>query len=152
MRVGAADVAALNARLVAGGYDVLLADVERSTIDLAVTRAEWRSLEAAGLQVILIERARPLQEALQPAPALPAPANPETELSASAPAVPATYRNLDAILARMADIAATYPAIAQLVDITATYNTPPTSEGRHLFALKISDNVATDEDEPAVLS
>ena len=39
VRVRAADVAALNARLVAGGYDVLVADVERSTIDLAVTRA-----------------------------------------------------------------------------------------------------------------
>ncbi len=150
VRVRAADVAALNARLVAGGYDVLVADVERSTIDLAVTRAEWRSLEAAGHQVILVERARPLQEALQPAPAQ-APANPATELSASAAAVPATYRNLDAIVARMADIAATYPAIAQLVDLTTTYNTPPTSEGRHLFALKISDNVAADEDEPAVL-
>ena len=150
VRVRAADVAAVNARLVAAGYDVLAADVERSTIELAVTRAEWRSLEAAGHQVILIDRARPLQEALQQVQAQPA-ASPDREISASAAAVPATYRNLDAILAQMADIAAAYPAIAQLVDITATYNTPPTSEGRHLFALKISDNVATDEDEPAML-
>ena len=152
MRVRAADVAAVSARLVAAGYDVLVADAERSTIELAVTRAEWRSLEAAGHQVILIDRARPLQEVLQQAPS-PPPGTPDRELSASASAapVPATYRNLDAILARMADIASTYPAIAQLVDITATYDTPPTSEGRHLFALKISDHVTMDEDEPAML-
>jgi carboxypeptidase T len=37
------------------------------------------------------------------------------------------------------------------VDLTTTYNTPPTVEGRHLYALKISDNVETDEDEPAML-
>ena len=51
----------------------------------------------------------------------------------------------------MQEIASTYPAIAQLVDITATYGTPPTFEGRHLFALKISDNVTVDEDEPSML-
>jgi hypothetical protein len=51
----------------------------------------------------------------------------------------------------MHEIASTYPAIAQVVDLTATYSTPPTFEGRHMFALKISDNVAIDEDEPAML-
>src|SRR5213078_5320288 len=70
---------------------------------------------------------------------------------AAAVAVPATYRDLDAIVNRMYEIAAANPAIAQVVDVTATYGTPPTFEGRHLFALKISDNVAVDEDEPAVL-
>ena len=51
----------------------------------------------------------------------------------------------------MQQIAAAYPAIAEYVDITAKYNTPPTSEGRHMFALKISDNVSIDEDETAML-
>jgi carboxypeptidase T len=51
----------------------------------------------------------------------------------------------------MQEIAAAYPAIVQMVDLTATYGTPATFEGRHMFALKISDNVAVDEDEPAML-
>jgi hypothetical protein len=65
--------------------------------------------------------------------------------------VPAGYRDLDGVLARMQEIAAAHPAIARVVDVTDSYGTPPTFEGRHLFALKISDNVAADEDEPAVL-
>ena len=65
--------------------------------------------------------------------------------------VPASYQDLDGIVARMNAIAAAYPAIAQVVDVTASYNTPATFEGRHLFALKVSDNVALDEDEPAML-
>ena len=51
--------------------------------------------------------------------------------------------------ARMQEIATTYPSIARVVDITATYNTPATVEGRHIYALKISDNVGHDEDEQA---
>ena len=62
-----------------------------------------------------------------------------------------TYLDLDEVLARMQQIAAAYPAIARLVDITESYSTPPTVEGRHLFALKISDNVGVNEDEPALL-
>jgi hypothetical protein len=66
-------------------------------------------------------------------------------------AVPATYRDLADVMVRMQEIAAAYPAIARVVDITAAYGAPPTFEGRHLFALKISDNVALDEDEPSML-
>jgi len=70
---------------------------------------------------------------------------------ASAAAVSAGYLTLDGIVARLHEIAAAYPEIAQVVDVTATYNTPPTFEGRHIFALKISDNVTVAEDEPAML-
>ena len=51
----------------------------------------------------------------------------------------------------MQKIADDHPTIAKMVDLTATYNTPPTSEGRPMYALKISDNVDLDEDEPAML-
>jgi hypothetical protein len=66
-------------------------------------------------------------------------------------AVPPGYLNLDGIVARLHEIAAAHPAIAQVVDVTAAYGMPPTVEGRHLYALKISDRVEVDEDEPAVL-
>ncbi len=48
-------------------------------------------------------------------------------------------------------IAAAYPAIAQVVDLTETYDTPATIEGRHFYALKISDNVEREEDETAMM-
>jgi hypothetical protein len=149
VRLDAPRGSALDARLTAAGFDVLAVDPERGTIDLAVSAAEWRALDALGHQATLVERARPLQEALAPEP--PARTAASSEISASAAAVPAAYRTLDAILARMQEIAAAYPAIAQLVDLTDTYSTPPTAEGRHLYALKISDNVLVDEDEPAML-
>ena len=71
--------------------------------------------------------------------------------AALAQGVPPGYSDLNGVLLRMQEIAAAHPEIAQVVDITSTYGAPPTVEGRHLFALKISDNVATDEDEPAML-
>ncbi len=69
----------------------------------------------------------------------------------SAAAVSAGYLNLDGVVARLHEIAAAYPAIAQVVDLTVAYNAPPTFEGRHIYALKISDNPGEDEDEPAML-
>jgi len=139
----------LRARLEAAGYDVLGFDAERSTIDLAVTRAEWRALESKGHAVELVDRARPVQEALR----RQSEAQRSTDSGGVVPnaAVPATYSDLNGIVNRMQEIASAYPSIAVLVDITATYGTPPTFEGRHLFALKISDNVMVDEDEPSML-
>jgi hypothetical protein len=70
---------------------------------------------------------------------------------AGLPVQPNTYLDVTGLKVRMDEIAAAYPAIAKVVDITATYATPPTAQGRHLYALKISDNVDVDEDEPAML-
>lgn len=65
--------------------------------------------------------------------------------------VPSGYPNLAQVLAQMDALAAAHPALCQKVDLTAKYAAPATHEGRHIFALKISDNVALDEAEPAVL-
>jgi hypothetical protein len=51
----------------------------------------------------------------------------------------------------MNQVAVAFPEIARLVDLTATYGTPPTHQGRHIHALKISDHVGEEEDEPAFL-
>ncbi len=64
---------------------------------------------------------------------------------------PSGYPDLSAILAAMSATANDHPAICQLVDLTATYGTPPTVDGRHLYAVKISDQVESEEDEPAFL-
>lgn len=61
------------------------------------------------------------------------------------------YPDLDQVLAQMNAIAAQHPDIAQVINVTAALGAPTTVEGRSLFALKVSDNVAQREDEPAVL-
>jgi hypothetical protein len=165
VRIDTANVDATRTTLEAAGYDVVRTDVEHSTIELAVTKSEWLTLRSKGYNVTVIDQTRPLHAAvaLQPQPATPAQTAGRTVQTSgvsgatlpatvvTAAATPATYLELDGIVARMQDIAAAYPAIAQFVDITTTYNTPPTAQGRHLYALKISDNVETDEDEPAML-
>jgi hypothetical protein len=47
--------------------------------------------------------------------------------------------------------AAAFPGLARKVDISALPGGVRTHENRALLALKISDNVATDEDEPAIV-
>jgi hypothetical protein len=126
------------------GYDVLGA--AESTVDVAVSRAELAGLRSRGLSIVSVERGHALAAAR-----VTAVTNAAGELTASAAAVGAGYLTVDGILARMTAIADAYPEIAQVVDITAAYNTPPTFEGRHLYALRISDNVGLDEDEPSML-
>jgi len=64
---------------------------------------------------------------------------------------PTDFRTVDGIVAAMEEAAEAFSSIALLVDLTTAYGTPPTHEGQRLHALKLSDDVAEDEDEPAVL-
>jgi carboxypeptidase T len=146
VRIETSNLEALRVSLEAAGYDVLGTDSASSTIDVAVSRAELNGLHSRGLSVVSVERGRPLEGA----PTGKAIASGE-ELVATAAVVSAGYLNLNGVNARLQQIADAYPAIAQVVDLTAAYNAPPTFEGRHLYALKISDNVSVDEDEPAML-
>ena len=146
VRIETTTLDALRQNLEDNGYDVLGTDPDNSTLDVAVSRFELNGLYTRGLSIVSVERARPLEPRR-----VDRAASTESELSVTAAAVSAGYLNLDGIVARLNAIAAAYPAIAQVVDVTATYNTPPTFEGRHIYALKISDNVSLDEDEPAML-
>jgi carboxypeptidase T len=147
VRIAAADTAALRARLESSGYDVLGENRDTSTVDVAASLAEWTELGRAGFSIVSVEESRPFAEPRRKA------TTSRTAGSLTSVEAEATtgYSNLDALLARMNAIAASYPDIAQIVDLTATYQTPPTAEGRHLYALRISDNVALDEDEPSML-
>ena len=48
-------------------------------------------------------------------------------------------------------LALTHPDRAQFIDLTEPLGAPPTQEGRHIYALKVSDNVQVDENEPNLL-
>ena len=66
--------------------------------------------------------------------------------------VPEGYRDLANITAVMREWSLLFPDRAALFDITDEYNGGrKTAEGRGVYALKISDNVDVDEDEPNVL-
>ena len=47
--------------------------------------------------------------------------------------------------------AANYPSIAMVVNLTQKYGMPQTWQGNDIFAMKISDNVALEEDEETFL-
>lgn len=59
------------------------------------------------------------------------------------------YPTLSQIINEMQVAAANFPSICQFVDVTAVYGTPPTWDGRHIHAVKISDNASQEEDEPS---
>jgi carboxypeptidase T len=58
------------------------------------------------------------------------------------------YDNPTAIMARMRQLEASHPTLAKVINLQETYNLPKTVEGNDLFAVKISRNVGSDEDEP----
>jgi hypothetical protein len=146
-RIAASDTSALRSALERAGYDVVGVDPASSTVEVVASSEELSTLAKDGLSVTIVEQGRPLVATLG-TPAAPITGAP-TE--AGLPVEPNTYLDINAIVARMQEIALAHPTIVQFVDVTATYNTPPTAQGRHLYALKISDNVTVDEDEPAML-
>ena len=75
----------------------------------------------------------------------------ENDDSAVRDTIPPLLPTLPEIISEMTAAAAAFPAIAELVDLTARYSAPPSHEGRSLYAVKISDNVGLDEDEPRFL-
>lgn len=70
--------------------------------------------------------------------------------AAPALAQPAGFPDYNGIVAEMTTAANTHPSICQLVNLSAVYGIT-THNGNSTFALRISDNVGTDEDEPKFL-
>lgn len=124
-------------QLTLAGFDVLQGSITPEWFELIVSDAEFQALLDKGLEPEIIAASRPFRQVQAEAP---------TTL-----AVPSDYPELEEIIADMNAVQAGYPAICKLVDLTETYGLPATFEGRHMFAVKISDNVAADEDEPEFL-
>jgi hypothetical protein len=144
VRLDVPDAPALARELDRAGFDVLPRSVTPGSLELIVSAGESERLSAMGLVPVTVLVGRPFAE-------IQAERIRAEREAGSALAVPPGYQSLAEIQAALATTAADYPAIAMLVDLTARYGTAPTVEGRHLYALKISDQVALDEDEPAFL-
>jgi carboxypeptidase T len=140
VRIVTMDPGGLSKQLLSEGYDVLHTH-SAFGIEVIGSRQEVDSLIQRGLDVQVLAQGRPLREILQE----------QRQGDVGVAALPAGYKDLDGMYAEMQQIAAANPSIAQFVDLTAMLGTPLTVQGRRLFALKISDNVTVDEDEPATM-
>ncbi|MHC4854171.1 MAG: M14 family zinc carboxypeptidase, partial [Planctomycetota bacterium] len=63
----------------------------------------------------------------------------------------ANYYTPVEIEAKIDSFVKSYPQLARKLDLTTLPGAAKTHDKRGIFALKVSDNVATDEDEPAIL-
>lgn len=129
IKVFARDTVALIAELEGCGYDVLGHSRKEGFVEIVGRRPEQESLRNAGHNIQVVEDR----------------VSPEGEL-----AVPSGYRDYSSLVPALYAIETSYPAIADLIDVGTNYGVGTTYENRHLYAMKISDNVTVDEDEPNI--
>ena len=135
VRVAAPDAEALATALEERGFDVLEGSAQSNSLEIVGTDFELAQIRAEGYEYEILQVGRPLRE----------------RLSEDGESVPSGYADLAGVTNAMLASAASFPAICEFVDLTARYGTPTTFEGRALVAVKISDNVSQEEDEPALL-
>jgi hypothetical protein len=137
VRIESLRAPALAQQLADAGFDVLPTAEAQQACEVIVSDVELKALRDRGLDPQIVTVGRPFRD-LQ-----------ARQLSIQA--VPSGYPDLEEILAQLRAAEGNFPALCKVVDLTETYGTPPTFEGRHLLAVKISDHVTQDEDEPAFL-
>lgn len=84
-------------------------------------------------------------------PRIPSAVLAATLLATAAVAQPAGFPTYAGMVAQMTAAANANPSFCQVVNLTATYSQPTTLGGNSLYAIKISDNVNADEDEPSFM-
>jgi len=138
IRIDISDAQKVAFKLKFKGFDVLHDTVTETSLELIANSVELTMLEEQGYKIITLEKSRPFREI-------------QAERATEHSFVPPGYPDLSEIISEMNDTAANYPSICQVVDLTTTYNASPTYEDRHIYAVKISDNVSQDENEPTFL-
>ncbi len=118
------------------GFDADESHLSGRSAELIITPMQWHAMVQRGCEVKLIERSRPMNDIIA-----------ERAAHHDGP----DYPDLAEVITQMQSAAAGFPAICEFVDLTDRYNAPPTFEGRHMYAVKISDNAQIDEDEPPML-
>jgi hypothetical protein len=137
VRIESPEAGDLARQLIEAGFDVPAGGVTEKSFEAIVCGAELELLKQRGLEPEVVAFGRPLRGIGERQPFLAA--------------VPSGYPDLAEIQAQMEAFQAACPSICSVADLTEMYESAPTFEGRHLLAVKISDHVADDEDEPAFL-
>ncbi|MCB1044792.1 MAG: hypothetical protein KDC35_17750 [Acidobacteria bacterium] len=133
-RVNTDDARYLADQLDLMGFDIW--QVADRFVDVVLSAEELAQLRSAGYAVDLVGQGQPLRD-IHP--------------DVSRGTIPTGYLDLSQIVDSMTQTEANFPNIAKVVNLTATYSAPTTVEGRSIYAIKISDNVNSDEDEPVFL-
>eukprot|EP00002_Diphylleia_rotans_P040352 TRINITY_DN953_c0_g1_i1.p1 TRINITY_DN953_c0_g1~~TRINITY_DN953_c0_g1_i1.p1 ORF type:complete len:384 (-),score=81.72 TRINITY_DN953_c0_g1_i1:130-1281(-) len=102
-------------------------------IEIFASANDLKYLAMNKYQYTVVEKATPLQEKV------------------GEQVLPSGYHDLAAINNILFAAQSKYPNIAKVVDVGREYGIGNTYEGRPMYALKISDNVQVDEDEPNLL-
>jgi carboxypeptidase T len=123
------DARGLAKRNLVAGTGAAIDNVEHGVLTVTATGAEVKALRTLGFKV-------------QKLPEQPAASGLSTF---DFPSSDAAYHNYSEMVAEVNRVVAAYPSIASKRVIGKTY------QGRDIVAVKISDNVATDENEPEVL-
>ncbi|KYK20222.1 hypothetical protein AYK25_01400 [Thermoplasmatales archaeon SM1-50] len=121
------------------GFDVLDNTITDDAFELIISPDELKELQTQGFHIEILTQGRPFCEIQA------------EQMQSMAPLVPAGYLDYPEIINELYNYENQYPAICKVYDLTTWYNISATYEGRHLYALKISDNVNQDEDEPNFL-
>lgn len=118
----------------------ILRDFDTHDDRVIVMPEELPLLRKTGLSFRIIERGRPFKDIVR-------------ERQKANPTAPpdSNYFTVAEIEAELLRLERAYPQLARRIDITALTRTDKTHDGNSLFAIKISDNVSRDEDEPAAL-
>jgi carboxypeptidase T len=106
--------------------------VEHGVVEITATASEVARIRALGFEV------KALPSAAQQVPGV---GRPQMDF----PSRDTAYHNYAELQTKVDQVVAAYPAIARKTVIGKSY------QGRDIVAVKISDNVATDENEPEVL-
>lgn len=134
LRVDLPHFAADRSRLLTDGFDVTEEHAAAGWVEVILPERDLPRLAATGLAWRILERSRPLRDIL----------GGPLDLDSR-------YHTPAEIEADLLAWANAFPTIAARVDLTAELGMPPTWNGQHIYALKISDSVGVDEDEPTVL-
>jgi len=121
------------------GYDVLEGTITESSFELIVSPRSLQHLQTQEFSLQVLAQGRPFREIQL------------EQMQTMAPLLPAGYLDYPEIVESLYEWEEDYPSICKVYDLTTLYGLPATYENRHLYALKISDNVAQDEDEPNFL-
>jgi len=128
-------------QLLAAQFDVLgAAALSSGPMQIVVLPEELAAFSAIAPGARLLGRGRPFRDIAR-----------ERATAGNVDVPDPNYYTVAEIEAAIDAAVAAYPAIAQKVDLTALPGGVRTWENRPIFALKVSDNVALDEDEPAIV-
>lgn len=146
VRVNGDNLFELAHRLESLDFDVLEGSIEKQQFEVIVDQAQLKQLQKRkDVRLHILAKGQPFASMPD------AMAHDAVDVKSTKLAPPSGYKNLAQVMQELNAIAALNPSIAEVVDITTRYNQPTTIGGHRMYAIKISDNVQANEDEPNVL-